>query len=290
MTLCADCHHHHLLTIDTYKRVWFLCPSCGNARPKQKKFYPLSFIPNKRLKKDKQNPEDMYDYFVDPLHIDHSQKDADRFLKTYVNNQMNLQGKDILDISGGNGHFIHTFKQYGANVFMTEMNKKAMEYAQNTLDIPSFYFNFQKDNLSEVTSQKFDIIMLRAAIMFCRDLKNLVEELKKCLKPKGLIIIEHSVEPTLGVLTRVQCDEFSYEVLRQPQNVINHFEEKGFILQKQVYETDPTLYVYDHDLLKTWAFLHYMYEIKGISTLKKWPNLFTFRARDRRRSALFFTL
>ncbi len=288
MEECQDCHHDQLISIDTYKRTWFLCPSCGNARPCQKSFYSLSFLPNKKFKKDKQNPEDMYDYFVQDVHIQHSQKDAKRFFDCYVHNRIDIKNKDILDISGGNGHFIHFFQQHGARVFMTEMNQKAIDYAQKKLDIPSFYYDFQKHRLSSVITQKFDIIMLRAAIMFCRDLDGLVTELKNCLNENGMIIIEHSVEPTLGVLTRVQCDEFSYEILRQPHNVIKLFERHGFQLEKHVHETDPTLYVYDHDLLNGWLFLHYLYELKGVLRLRKHLNLFAFRARDRRRSVFFF--
>lgn len=288
MKECLDCQSNDIIKLVTYKREWFLCNMCGNARPKQRNFYPLSWLPICSFKKDQETPEAMYDYFVAENHIEHSIKDAERFINTYIKNQIDLNGKKILDISAGNGHFIHAFKQLGAQVYMTEINPKALEYGEKKLNIQSFGYNFQKDNLEDVVQMKFDVIMLRAALMFCLDLPKLISELKQCLTPKGLIIVEHSVLPTIGVLTRVQLDEYSYEVLRQPENVINLFKNQGFELLKRNDETDPSDYVYDHDLKNSWLFLHYLYEIKNILTLKNIKSKFSFRARDRKRSALFF--
>ncbi|RCK26738.1 hypothetical protein TH8_08505 [Thalassospira profundimaris] len=110
--------------------------------------------------------------------------------------------------------------------------------------------------------------------MFCDGIANFALQLKGILNPGGTLILAHSVEPTLGTLVRGgQLDEFSYSVLRQPGTVQASFENCGFELVSRVDETDPDLYVYDHDLLRHWMVLHYLYEILGASKLRKIDSL-----------------
>ena len=199
-----------------------------------------------------------------------------------------MQGKTILDVSGGNGHFIQEFKKLGADVSLTEINDPSIDYAKKTHGMKVFKFNFNTDSIKEVIKEKFDIVMLRAAIMFCKDLRVHVKDLKSIINPGGLVVVNHSVIPTLGVILRTQVDEFSYFSLRSPEQVIRHFEEEGFSLVERRDETDPGLYVYDHDLRLRWWILHLFYEWKGVWSLRKFRQKYTFPARDRRRSTLLF--
>jgi hypothetical protein len=93
-------------------------------------------------------------------------------------------------------------------------------------------------------------------------------------------------------MLRVQLDEFSYLVLRHPENVIGIFEKEGFSLQYRSDEVDPSLYIYDHDMNRYWTLARRIYEWKNLSNLmnaeRKGKTGFAFRARDRRYSMMVF--
>jgi len=290
MNECISCGKNDFIRIPTYKRDWYLCRGCGTAIPNERDKFPLRFLPYKDMKKQSAlDAQKMYDYFVDPIHIEISEREGNEFIDKYITpNNIDVSGKSILDISGGNGHFVSQIQKLGAEITLTEYNKKTVEYAKKTHSFTNVYeYDLNNDDLFELTGQQFDIVLARACIMFCDDLKNLVSQIKKCLKPGGIVILNHSVEPTLGVLTRVQLDEFSYSALRQPETVVDTFEAQDISIIYRLDETDPSLYVYDHDLLRHWMIVHYLYEIRGARVLAK-ERLYSFPARDRRRSTFIF--
>lgn len=213
---------------------------------------------------------------------------ADEFVAQHLQpNGIELAGKHMLDISGGNGHFLRKLLSSGGSGVLTEINGPAINYARRTHGFPVFPFDFNRDPLSAVVHDSFDVVLLRAAIMFCRNLRGFAADLSGRVKPGGLVRVNHSVIPTLGVLIRVQLDEFSHFALRQPGSVIDDFASAGFRLVGRKDETDPTLYVYDDDLKPEWTFLHYVYQFRGARNLRS-RRKFAFPARDRRRSTMVF--
>lgn len=253
----------------------------------------MSFLPDKHLKKMPENEESMYDYFVRQDHIDYSIQTAADFIRQHVvPNGISFQGKRVLDVSGGNGHFLMEIARLGADVTLTEINRPTIEYAQKTHGIDVRYFNFNSQNLAVEVPKTFDVVLARAAIMFCRDLKKFAGEAYQILADDGLAVINHSVIPTLGVFLRVQLDEFSYFVLRQPENVIRTFEDAGFVLCSRNDETDPSLYAYDHDLNRYWTMARLLHDVPAVRKLvaaeRKGKPSYAFRARDRRRSTMIF--
>jgi ubiquinone/menaquinone biosynthesis C-methylase UbiE len=289
---CDMCKDEDLIRIPTYKRIWHLCRQCGSGQPEQRKWYPLQFLPYDDLKKQTHlAPEKMYDYFTTDVHIQCAEQEAKEFHEKYIlPNGFDFSGKRIMDISGGNGHFLKTYKDMGADVVLTEINSKALSYAKEKLGFTDvFRFDLNSDQLPRLTDAKFDVIMARACVMFCDDLPDFARQCRAVLNDGGLVIVDRSTEPTLGTLVRVQLDEFSYHYLRQPEAVIDEFCRQGFVLSRRYNEVDDSLYVYDHDILPHWRIVHYLYEIRGATILRN-ERLFSFPARDRRRSTLFFEL
>lgn len=286
---CLECRSSNTVEVNTYKRIWHLCLACGCGSPVQKKSYPLAFLPLQGFRKPKnQDQQSIYDYFVDPGHIEYSIRTAGDFLHQYAEPQgIQLESKRILDVSGGNGYFLKEIEKRGASVALTEINKRSIDLAREKHGYDVYEFDFNVNRIDEAVPGQFDIIMLRAAIMFCRDLGSLATDLSRMIPPGGLAIVNHSVIPTLGVLLRVQLDEFSYAVLRQPETVVAHFQNAGFKLNYRYDETDPSLYVYDHDLLNSWMFARTIFEIPAARKLRSHRN-YTFAARDRRRSTMIF--
>jgi 2-polyprenyl-3-methyl-5-hydroxy-6-metoxy-1,4-benzoquinol methylase len=287
--LCGATDNIHILT---YKRDWYLCQKCGSAQPVRRNSYPFRFLPYEDLKHQTHlDAQKMYDYFTSEVHISCAIEEAEEFHQKYIaGNGWELTGKTILDVSGGNGFFIKKYQEMGNRVVLTEINSRALDYARQHHQFDGvFFYDLNKDRLDQLTDMRFDVIMARACIMFCNDVADFARQCRDILTPGGLVIVERSTEPTLGTLVRVQLDEFTYHYLRQPPMVIDAFIAEGFILQWRQDEVDPSLYVYDHDLLGYWMMLHYLYEIPGARKLMK-KRLFNFPARDRRRSTMFFRL
>lgn len=279
------------IVLPTYKRFWDVCPKTGTALSRQRSSYPLSFLPWGAFKRTPDvDEEKMYDYFVDDVHIAWAIQEGQDFIRDYlVPAKLNVAGKTVLDISGGNGFVLKQIEKLGATVSLTEINRKTIEFARATHGIDVFEYNLNTNDLAQVTGKYYDVILVRACLMFAHDLEKLVDQLRRSLNSGGAVMINHSVKPTVGVMTRVQLDEFSYYVLRQPETVIDAFEANGFKTEHRADEVDDSLYVYDHDLTRSWMFLHYLYELKCIRRLKG-IDKFELRARDRRRSTMVFRL
>jgi ubiquinone/menaquinone biosynthesis C-methylase UbiE len=290
-TTCQTCNSQDTFVLDTYKRRWHCCRNCGTAVSEQKSFYPLSMLPFSDLRSGADlDEEKMYDYFVEQIHIDWSEREGQEFMEDYLKPaNVDVAGKNLLDISGGNGHFIKQIEKLGANITLTEINQKTIDYAKLKHGYEVLEYNLNQHDLPTVTGRKFDIVFARACLMFAKDMSKFVSEIKRSLVPGGLVVINHSVIPTLGVMLRTQLDEFSYFVLRQPNVIIDAFIAAGLQLHHRADETDPGLYVYDNDLRLHWRLVHRFYERRALKQLGKNRN-FAWPARDRRRSTLVFRL
>lgn len=290
MHACKECQSDNLITTKTYKRTWYLCDDCGSGFPIQRNYYPLSWYPNPVFKKSADNDEEQYDYFVNEDHIAYSRDEAARFYKKYVEKgHLDINDKHILDVSGGNGVFLSEIVKKGAaSGTLTEINDKAIDYAKNTLGLEAFKYNFNSDDISTLTNKKYDIVFLRACLMFCDHLPEFLKQVREVLADNGKVFVQYSVYPTLGTLLRTQVDEFSYATLRSPAMMRQHFEELGFGESFFEDEIDPDPYVYGNDQLDSWMFLHYLYEIPAIRKLRHAQQKF-FRNRSRNRGNFIFT-
>lgn len=305
---CPFCKKTDTFSINTYKHLWQVCNHCGCASSHKKEYhpfvtkFPFALLTSQNIDRKEElismlfgnqatleNSNAIYDYFTSDLHIQYSinsvQPFVDDIIKRY---EIEVKDKNILDISGGNGHFINEFKKMGANVSITEFNTKSVEYIKSNLGIDAYHFDFNKDTLSNVIpSKKFDIIFLRAAIMFCNDLKKFLTQLKPLLNPNAKIIYTQSVLPTLGVLMRTQFDEYNYQHLYQPETLVSIHEQMGYSLIHTHSDPDQEMYVYDLDKFTLLRDMISEYEREALVQIP-YRTPFSFRARDRRRHTLLF--
>ena len=286
---CLYCGSCDVLLIDTYKRWWRCCVSCGTAVPQEKERYLLSFLPYSDLKKGSvSDPASMYDYMIEDIHIKWSEREGREYVQDYLNPAgVNVAKKNILDISGGNGYFIKQIKSLGATVTLTEFNRKVVEWARANHEFKVFEYDINRDELLARVKEQYDIVFARACIMFAENLDNFVREVNSVLKPGGIVMVNRSMIPTLGILLRTQLDEFSYLILRQVNTIIEEFANQGFELIHRKDEIDSTLYVYDHDLLAHWRLVYRWYERKNLPRLLE-DRESILRARDRRFTTLTF--
>jgi SAM-dependent methyltransferase len=282
-----------IIKISTYFRNYYLDPTTGDAMSVERSVPPLFFL-TKRLRRRKASQTySIYDYFATKEHELHSILDSKDLVQLLKRMDVNLAG-NVLDISGGNGVVLNELmKLYPINQgFLTEVNQMAIDYAIK-LGLHAVKFDFEKDDVSRLVNRfavsssevqiKFDFVLLRACIMFCPNLGQFLEQLNKIMKPNGKVIIQHSVEFTVGMALRTQLDDSSYKILRSTSTVKKEIEVAGFRLNFTEHEIDPTMYVYENDRSVARRFLHVIYEQKMINRLRKSRSYF-WAARDRRRN------
>ena len=67
---------------------------------------------------------------------------------------------------------------------------------KTNLMIDAVRYDFNRDKLRQVVDGKFDIVLIRHAINFCKDIRELALELKQVVKPDGIIYVSFVV-PTI---------------------------------------------------------------------------------------------
>lgn len=307
MENCAICNSENIVQIKTYKFNWYFCNSCGCGSSELRQKYPLNSInwlfvkylkyknwkrTINRLTKDKSvedNNSTIYDYFVTQDHIDWSIQNAKEFEKTIIKNyQIELKDKHVLDISGGNGHCLKYFiDKYKCDGVLTEFNKRAIKYASEQLNLKTQYYDFSVHEPTSIFKEKkFDIIFMRACIMFVSELDKTIIGLKKILKDGGLLIIQNSIIPTLGVILRTQFDEYNFLSLYSSQFLTKTLEKNDFTLLQIRRNPDFSLYVSDFHKYPIEKKLLLYYE--HLATKENSLNSFNFIARDRRRYDFVF--
>ena len=260
--------------------------------------YPfLTFMGKKYRRRHKKFQ--IYDYFVSSSHIEYIKCEArDLQLKLKTLN-IDVEGKNILDVSGGNGIVLNHFKPFAQELVLTEVNDLALDYARDILKLKTLKFDFDEENITEVLEKKlasdnnftakFDLILLRACVMFIKDLDLFFAELKKVLAPNGVIFIEKSVWFTLGVALRTQIDDSSYAILRAHKALEETINRNGFIVLSSTFEIDPSMYIFDHDKRLMSRLLYVVYENINILKFKKNDHS-NYRSRFRYRSDFCFKL
>lgn len=243
--LCSICGSSNIILVNTYKHRWVCCKACGCASSTRKDKYLFSTIHPVLLKSfpwlrrllPKSDTESgnstVFDYMASEEHVEaHECRGLfEKFMTTMIYKYgIDVNGKQILDISGGNGSFAKELERHGAIVTMTEYNEKAVLYAKNRYHIEAIRFDFNKDAISHLLRARFDIVLLRAAIMFCLDIRKLLSDLKGIIHRDTIIIVHDSVWPTLRTLIEWQLDDYIVLRLYKPETLIDIFAEQGFEL------------------------------------------------------------
>jgi 2-polyprenyl-3-methyl-5-hydroxy-6-metoxy-1,4-benzoquinol methylase len=245
---CRLCTCQDLSQINTYKHIWFSCDECGNIFRQQKKNYFLNCLPEALFKlipktkreiiincfKKKKTGEEFYNYY---LHEEQKtttkgtpwENELPKLTQELKSLNIDLQGKAILDLSGGPGFLAQELKDIARKVLVTEFSQGSVERMKKILNIDAIRFDYNTDDLSQITTEKFDIVLIRYSINFCLDIPQLLKQLKNITTDNAIIYVSF-VLPTLGTCLRWQFDDYTYLVLYHPETIIRLFSEGGFTL------------------------------------------------------------
>jgi ubiquinone/menaquinone biosynthesis C-methylase UbiE len=181
---------------------------------------------------------------------------ANFYEKVLIRYGIDVKGKSVLDISGGPGFFARDLGKIAGHVVMTEFNLPSVEFARSKLGVEAFLYDFNSHVISDCTSDRFDIVMIRYAINFCTDIPRFLHQLKKVLHPNALVLVCGFVLPSLGVCLQWQFDDYTYPILYNPETMEKLFAQAGFSIRNRY---DGGAYRYNRDLRWPQALMNSLY-------------------------------
>ena len=140
-------------------------------------------------------PKNIEDYYKSEAYISHTDSKKTFFDKSYqvvknhtlkqkliLLNSFKSSSKSVLDFGAGTGDFLKICKNNNWQVLGIEPSAEARENAVKK----GIYL---KENLLDVTNQKFDVITLWHVLEHVENLKNTIKVLKSLLQPEGRIVV-----------------------------------------------------------------------------------------------------
>jgi len=183
------------------------------------------------------NEKTFYDYYhelskmpIEKTKYAHLPAKFDSIFQSY---NIDITEKKILDISGGPGYLSKHLKGKCKKIIVTEFSEYSAKGMAQHLDVEAIKFDYNKDHIDEVIKERFDIILIEYSINFCNDLQDFVRRLCKIAAANALIYVTF-VPPTLGCCLRWQHDEYTYNILYQPETLLRMFTQNGFSIKDRI--------------------------------------------------------
>ena len=140
-------------------------------------------------------PVNLENYYKSETYISHTDSKKTFFDKAYQKvrsytlkkkcfllNSLKTDTKTVLDFGAGTGDFLKVLKNNNWEVSGIEPSLAARKIAaKKGIDL--------KENLSEISNQKFDVITLWHVLEHVENLKSTIKTLKNALKPEGIILV-----------------------------------------------------------------------------------------------------
>lgn len=99
-----------------------------------------------------------------------------------------VNGKKILDLGCGEGGYSRELTKRGAQLVSIDCSRKAIEYAitlANDENLHIDHFVRNSNDLFDIESEQFDIVLCSMMLMDCEDFEGTLRETVRVLKPNG---------------------------------------------------------------------------------------------------------
>jgi 2-polyprenyl-3-methyl-5-hydroxy-6-metoxy-1,4-benzoquinol methylase len=238
--VCSNCNSLEVYVVNSYKHHCLICRDCSNVTHVKKNNKLLfEYIFNRKLAKkllppkafmrlfsDKDDFE--YEKFYDAFILETNNvtekrlSDINQVLDTLNYFNYDITGKKILDISGGPGFVPGHLNKIALECCTTEHSELAAQAISNHFGIRAKRFDYNKDNITEIYNEKFDLILIRSSVIFCENVDDLLKNCSNILNHNGCILIE-SITPSLGEVLWWQTLEYKFPRIHSQETLEKYF-------------------------------------------------------------------
>ena len=289
MTYCYHCNPNNslslsnsLLLIHSLKHYWIYCSNCKNLKShaKNKKtifnyisifFLIFDRIFKTKLRNDlcyyKTQPQDQYYYYYNV--IKNHRYEATKwftydkqFIDFLNNNCIDLQNKKLISVSEEPGFICTYFKDKCRKVLFTALNDSVTKIMKSKLDVDTVTFDANKDDLSRLVNDKFDIILIRSVVGHIDDLGKFIKQIKKIANKDSVIICSFHT-PSKQIPIIFGYDDYTINCLWDSKFVQNLFIEENFEITKIISKTENLIERYYKNKRKGLLFMPLYYIFKN---------------------------
>ena len=159
---------------------------------------------------------------------------------------IDYKNKKILIISGGPGILAKYLSKY-SDVTITEFSQKTVDAMKKYLNLNAYKFDLNKDELSNILNDKYDLIYAESVVNFSKDINKFVSSICSLLNHNGSIIISND-SFSLGYAMSWQFEDYiptnfpnqstflsyfyrngNFNILRTEENKYNSFIYRTFV-------------------------------------------------------------
>ncbi len=137
----------------------------------------------------------------------------------FIQNQISDRSARILDVGCGRGWMLKTLKDHGWECFGTEFSEESSKHAQKLLGNTVYTVSDIAD--CRFPDNHFDVVTLWHVLEHLPNYLDVLQEIKRILKPRGVLIIE--VPNFTGVQSSINAGRWIY--LETPRHLY-HFSTK----------------------------------------------------------------
>ena len=291
MKYCIYCNSNNTFEIDSLKHYWTYCLNCKNQKSFQKNketiFNTLSLfflILDKFFKTTLQNmlcyyktsPSDQYYYYKDVIK-NHRYEDTkwfsydSEFILFLKNNLIDLQDKKVISISEEPGFFYKLIKDKCRKVLFTALNNSVTEIMIQQIGVDTITYDANKDDISKLVNDYFDIILIRSVIGHIDDLEKFINQIKKIAHKDTVVVLTfHTPNLQAGII--FGYDDYTFGCFYDSKFVQKLFEKENFKIIKIISSKKNLLDKYYKNKRKGLLFLplYYIFKFKTyLINLKK---------------------
>ena len=155
-----------------------------------------------------------------------------------------LDNGKVLDIGCSYGLYLKKLQNYGWDVYGTELNQKAVSYANNVLELHNVKYGFFED--IKYKDSYFDVVNMNMVLEHIHEPVNTIKSVNNILKKEGQFILS---VPDISGFESMKYKQYSYALQVPthlhhftPKTITNLLESNGFKVEQIIHQkTDRDL-------------------------------------------------
>jgi SAM-dependent methyltransferase len=131
----------------------------------------------------------------------------------YLSTENIVRDKIVLDIASGSGYGSHFMAKYAKKVYGVDVSEDAITYAREQYGAPNIEYRVGNGEKIPLEDNSVDVVITFETIEHIKDYLQFISEVKRVLKPDGIIIVSTPNDLEFAEGNHFHLHEFEYEEL-----------------------------------------------------------------------------